>query len=112
MVCEITPEMVEKFFGGEDDPEYAILLGPRKTADGMKIALELQGDPPDIAAAEIVSAFAMALYCGFSVMKHGILGIKPPKGLPIDELTAASEKLAEIATRRLEDAIRKFSKKP
>ena len=113
MVCEITPEMVEKFFGGEDDPdEYVVVFGSRKRGDEIALALELQGAPFDVASAEITSAFAMACYVGFSVMKHGAFGIEPPKGLPIDRLTAASEKLAEIATRRLEDAIRKFSTKP
>lgn len=111
MVCEITPEMAERFLGETDD-EFGLFVGMKKSGGRAMIAFGLQGDPPDIAAAEIVSAFAMALYCGFSVMKHGMLGIEAPKELPIDRLTAASEKLAEIATRRLEDAIQKFSTKP
>lgn len=111
MVCEITPEMAERFLDETDD-EFGLFVGMKKSGGRALIAFGLQGAPFDVASAEITSAFAMACYVGFSVMKHGAFGIEPPKGLPIDRLTAASEKLAEIATRRLEDAIRKFSTKP
>ena len=109
MVCEITPEMAERFLGGTDD-EFGLFVGMKKSGGRALIAFGLQGEPFDVASAEIASAAAVALYVGFSTMMVGAYGVEPPKGLPLNKLTAASERLAEIATRRLEDAIRKFSK--
>lgn len=111
MVCEITPEMVERFLAETND-EFGLFVGMKKSGDRAMLAFGLQGEPFDLASAEIACAAAVALYVGFSTMLVRAHGVEPPKGLPLDKLSAASERLAEIATRRLEDAIRKFSKKP
>lgn len=109
MVCEITPEMVEKFFGGEDD-EFVCVLGTRIVDGHRKIVLELQGEPFDVESAEIAASFATALFAGFSVMVTGAFGLKPPDGLPLKTLTAASAKFAEAATARLQLAHKQFLK--
>ena len=112
MVCEITPEMVDRFFGDEDGDEYVVVLGSKKDGDRLKIALEIQGEPFDTASAEVTAIFALALNIGFVAMKSGVCGVEPPHEFPIDRVTAASERLAEIATRRFVDAVRKYHKKP
>lgn len=109
MVCEITPEMAERFLGETND-EFGLFVGMKKSGGRALIAFWLQGEPFDVASAEIACVAAVALYVGFSTMLVRAHGVEPPKGLPLDKLTAASEQLAEIATRRLADAIRKFSK--